>query len=40
MVSPCGLGVVSVVAEKDGGVASWRGTVVTLMMMRFNGLKN
>jgi hypothetical protein len=26
--------------DKDGGVASWRRTVVTLMTMRFNGLKN
>jgi hypothetical protein len=25
---------------KDGGVASWCRMVVTLMMMRFNGLKN
>jgi hypothetical protein len=28
------------VEEKDGGVASRRRTVVTLMMIRFNGLRN
>jgi hypothetical protein len=39
-VSLWGLSVVSTVAKKDGGVASWRRTVVTLMLMRFNGLKN
>jgi hypothetical protein len=29
----------STVAEKDGGVASQRRTVMTLMMMMFNSLK-
>jgi hypothetical protein len=36
-VSSWGLGVLSTVAEKDGGVTSWRRTVVTLTMTRFNG---
>jgi hypothetical protein len=40
MVSRCGFGVVSTVADKDGGVASRRRTVVTLMTIRFKGLKN
>jgi hypothetical protein len=40
MVSPCGLGVMNMVAEIDGRVTSWRRTVVTLVTMRFNGQKN
>jgi hypothetical protein len=38
-VSSWGLGVVSIVAEKDGDVTSWRHTVVTLMTTRFNRSK-
>jgi hypothetical protein len=37
---PRGLSIASTVAEKGGGVASWRRMVVTLMMMRCNNLKN
>jgi hypothetical protein len=40
MVILWGLSVVSTIAEKDGGVTSWRRTVVTLTQMRFNGLRN
>jgi hypothetical protein len=39
MVSPCGLSIVNTVAEKDGGMTSWRRMVVTLMTMGLNGLK-
>jgi hypothetical protein len=35
-----GLSVVSTISKKDGGVTSWRHTVVTLMTMGLNGLKN
>jgi hypothetical protein len=40
MVSSCGLCVVNTVEEIDGRTTSWRCTVVTLMTMGLNGLKN
>jgi hypothetical protein len=40
MVSSWGFGIVNTVAEIDGRATSWRRTVVTLMTMGLNGLKN
>jgi hypothetical protein len=40
MVSSWGLCVVNTVAEFDGKATSWRRTIWTLTMIRFNGLKN
>jgi hypothetical protein len=40
MVSPRGFDVVNTVAEIDGRATSWRRTVMTLTMLRLNGLNN